>query len=70
MAADTLTTGAPSGDARGAPAPSRRALQAGAAPGAAFNTPSADDHSNAELLRRAAMPGGSGGLKVALGKWL
>ena len=70
MAADTLTTGAPSGDARGTTAPSCRALQPGAAPGAAFNTPSVDDHSDAELLRRAAMPDGSGGLKVALGKWL
>jgi hypothetical protein len=68
MAADTLTTGVPSGDVRGATAPSRRALQAGAAPGT-VNTPGAEDHSEAGLPRWAAMPDGSGSLQVALGKW-
>jgi hypothetical protein len=70
MAADILTTAVPSGDIRGATAASCRALQADAAPGAAFNAPCVDDYSNAEPLRRAAISDGSGSLKVALGKWL
>ena len=66
MAADTVTRGAPSDDIRCATAPSRRALQAGAAPGATYVAPSAAGHSDAELLRRAALPDGSSRLKVAL----